>query len=85
MLKKFDHKNAILKLYFLIFILSLFSCADDKSTNPDANGVSTKIAVITDLHYYDQSLGTDGEEYTKASVGSGKMLAESKSHFDLCI
>lgn len=89
MLKKFDHKNAILKLYFLIFILSLFSCADDKSTNPDANGVSTKIAVITDLHYYDQSLGTDGEEYTKASVGSGKMLAESKailtSVFDMIV
>lgn len=70
--------SLFLKLSLFFALLVLFSCTDDKTTNPDGSGVSTKIAVISDLHYYDPSLGTVGTAFAQASAASGKMCAESK-------
>jgi 3',5'-cyclic AMP phosphodiesterase CpdA len=61
-----------------VILTSLLSCSDDKTIIPSGNSVTTRIAVISDLHYYDPSLYSDGPAFDKASTGSGKMLAESK-------
>lgn len=75
-------KNNISKSFTSIilslFVLLVFSC-NDNTTNTPKDTVQLKIAVITDLHFFDPTLGTSGEEFEQYLAGDRKMIAESQA------
>ena len=77
------------KKLFLIIMLVFFygilgdkfiSKAEQKSNSPVFPEV--KFAVISDLHYYDNSLGTTGAEFQEYLVNDRKLLVESEALLD---
>lgn len=82
-------RNYFIKLLYLkniyktLFILLLFfnSCSENNHVvEPvDAGVTVAKIAVFSDPHYFDPSLGTDAEKFLAGTGYSRKMFAESKA------
>jgi 3',5'-cyclic AMP phosphodiesterase CpdA len=60
----------------ILLSISFFSCSDN-TTTPTPQSGSTKIAVISDLHIMDATLGTTGTAFENYLVNDRKMLAES--------
>lgn len=65
--------------YLLLFVL-VISCK--KSDLSDASVHPVKIAVLSDIHYYDPSLGTTGSAFETELSSDRKMLRESKAIFE---
>jgi 3',5'-cyclic AMP phosphodiesterase CpdA len=57
-------------------IIAINSCSDDNSSNP-AEEQTIKIAVFSDPHYFDPSLGTSGQAFEMYIASDPKLLAES--------
>lgn len=78
-------KSVISKIYFgsiiIIFSILFFSCSDNSSNAPK-DPVSLRIAVFSDPHLYDPTLGTTGEEFEKYLAGDRKMIAESQAIYN---
>jgi len=70
----------IINLQFLLIaaalIITLNSCSDDNSSDPSEEQ-AIKIAVFSDPHYYDPSLGTSGQAFEMYLASDPKLLAES--------
>ncbi|NOX64234.1 MAG: metallophosphoesterase [Chlorobi bacterium] len=81
--------NSIIKLLnskiifkiLILYLLVLSSCSENNSVvEPGDTGVTVaKIAVFSDPHYFDPSLGTDAEKFLAGTGYSKKMFAESKA------
>ncbi len=69
-------------LWFLniLVLMIIVSCSDD-NTSPTSSK-DYKIAVITDIHIYDESLGTSGTAFETAVGRDRKMIAESFAIFE---
>ncbi len=80
------HKRFFHHLVMLIVLLSislfLFSCSKDNN-NPvspeEGEYPSIKLAVFSDPHYYDPSLGTSSDAFKAYLAHDRKLLAESKA------
>ena len=70
--------KSILSVILFCLLLFVFSCNDNTSNTPK-DPVLLKIAVVSDLHFYDPSLGVSGEEFEKYLAGDRKMIAESQA------
>ena len=68
-------------ILLLILTIMFFVSCSDNSNNPDST-YEYKIAVITDIHVYDQSLGTSGSAFETAVGRDRKMIAESYAIFE---
>jgi UDP-2,3-diacylglucosamine pyrophosphatase LpxH len=80
----------VYKLLFVSFIIvaAIFfaSCSkDDNPTTPSDNWTSLKIAVISDPHFYDASLGTSGDAFNAYLAQDPKLLAESYAIIDASV
>lgn len=71
-------------LSLIIFTLVFISC-DEKSTDIDNQKTEIRIAVFSDPHLYDPSLGTSGAAFEAYLAGDRKMIAESKAILEAAI
>jgi len=65
---------------FIIFItlsIILISCSED--SNEPTGSKELKMGIITDLHYYSPTLGTESDAFLEYIAGDRKLLAESHS------
>ncbi len=70
--------------YILLYIglaLVFMSCSDDNASNPNNSG-EYKIAILTDIHVYESSLGVTGTAFETAVGRDRKMIAESNAIFE---
>lgn len=61
-----------------------YTFGDSSMSNP-AVYPDTKFAVLSDIHYYDVSLGTTGEAFEKALNSDRKLLKESSDLLNLAV
>jgi len=75
-MKKFINQWLILGLF--AFSLMLTGCKSNSSSSSEDEW-PVKFAVISDIHYYDPSLGTSGSAFEQYLLQDRKMLRESKA------
>jgi len=73
-----------MKRHLLIFITVLFLITNAAASGILASAIndSVRFAVVSDLHFYDASLGTTGSAFESYLTDDRKMLAESKAIMD---
>jgi predicted phosphodiesterase len=75
--------NSAAIFLIVIPVILFMSCKKEETVVPAVR--TLKIAVVSDPHYYDPSLGTTGEAFEAALSGDRKMLGDSKAIFEEAI
>lgn len=98
-MKKFNIKKSLIITFVIVIIaISSFLIFNNTESKPkvqytfnqsNQQGIvkypDSKFAVISDLHYYDNSLGTSGEAFEKVLKSDRKLLKNSKDLLNLAI
>jgi 3',5'-cyclic AMP phosphodiesterase CpdA len=66
------------RIIFISMVLLGFSCIRDKGISPEpGGGASITMAVFSDPHYYDPSMGTNSDAFLEYIAQDRKLIAES--------
>jgi predicted phosphodiesterase len=79
-----DHRRIAALLLMLILVSFASACSDDETTTPPPPA-ATNIAVMSDLHYYDRSLGVGGAAWDAYLFSDPKLIEMSKEIIDAIV